>query len=132
MKSYALPTVKIVHPEVEGEFVIINESDFQEGVHVRWDDREQRPSRKPATPAASQQGSTPAAELKAPDGCSVKYRGKAGWQALVGDKPLKASGSEEPARFESKVEAIAALEAFAAARAAAEAEDPAGDEPPAS
>ena len=34
-----LPTVKVNHPEIEGDFMVINEADFVEGVHVRFGEK---------------------------------------------------------------------------------------------
>lgn len=108
-----LPTVKIRHPEIEGEFCIINEADFQEGVHTRWVD---------GTGTSSK---TPVAADEIPDGCSVEHRGGGRYHALVGDKHLKEGDSDEPATFQGKAAAIAALQAYAAAAA----EAAAGEQP---
>lgn len=31
-----IPTIKVVNPAIEGEWMIINESDFDPGVHEVW------------------------------------------------------------------------------------------------
>lgn len=104
-----IPTVKVKHPDAPGDFMIINESDFDKNVHELFD----------GTANGGSTGDLPA-------GYEAKHSGGGKYKALVNDEPLKYGDDHEkagePAVFASKDDALAALKAFAAAQAATEEE----------
>lgn len=51
----AIPTVKVKHPTIAGEFIVINEADFDSTKHERYEELKQQKKKKgaddPAPPA---------------------------------------------------------------------------------
>jgi hypothetical protein len=43
----AIPVLKVVHPEIEGEWMLINESDFDPDVHELWKPKEKKAKEPP-------------------------------------------------------------------------------------
>jgi hypothetical protein len=89
--------------DTERGFIVINQSDFQAGVHERFDGK---PAKGP-----------PNGNKDLPEGFTVENAGGAWFYGLVKGQPLKAAGSEEPIKFHGKAAAVAALRQYAAEQA---------------
>lgn len=69
----AIPTVKIKNPNLEGSFIVINESDFDPTAHEQFVEPEKPADPKPAAPGTPTSAPKQPAELGS-DGFPAGYR----------------------------------------------------------
>lgn len=68
----SLPTVKVKNPDdPDGGFMVINKSDFQEGVHELFDEKAEKSQKKASKGNAEGEKKNPPAEF--PEGYSAKH-----------------------------------------------------------
>jgi hypothetical protein len=116
--SQIVETVTVQHPDVAGERMIINASDFDVAVHKLFE----------IASASSSSGTSASTSQTNPDpnalpaGYEAKHISGGRYRALVDGKPLRDAATDTEMVFQGKEVAIAALREYAAAVAIAAAE----------